>query len=79
MTGNDTYNIDANTLAQKILTRHGKDMKEKEVNGHVTKRIEMIGQAMTTNRKLQIAKGLENFTYYHYPLERHEGKGHESN
>jgi len=54
-------------------------MKEKEVNGHVTKRIEMIGQAMTTNRKLQIAKGLENFTYYHYPLERHEGKGHESN
>ena len=36
LTGNDTYNINANTLVQKILTRHGKDMKEKEVNGHVT-------------------------------------------
>ena len=45
-----TYNIDANTLVQKILTRHGKDMKEKEVNGHATKRIEMIGQAMTTKK-----------------------------
>jgi len=79
LTGKDTYNIDANTLAQKILTRHGKDMKEKEVNGHVTRRIETIGQAMTTNRKLQLPKGWKTLLTITTPLERHEGKGHESN
>ena len=58
LTGNDTYNIDAKYFGSKDLTpRHGKDMKEKEVNGHVTKRIEMIGQAMTTNRNSKLPKG----------------------
>ena len=79
LTGNDTYNIDANTLVQKILTRHGKDMREKEVNGHVTKPIEMIGQAMTTNRKSKLPKGWKTLLSITTPLERHEGKGHESN
>ena len=41
--------------------------------------LKVIGQAMTTNRKLQIAKGLENLLTITAPLERYEGKGHESN
>ena len=36
----------------RILTKRGKDMKEKEVDAHVTTWIEMKGKAMTTKQKL---------------------------
>ena len=59
---------------ERILTGHGKDMertcdmKEKEVDAHVTKWNDKAGN---DNKSKTIPEGLENSSYYHYPLTNH--------
>ena len=44
------------------------DMKEKEVDAHVTKWNDKAGN---DNKSKTIPEGLENSSYYHYPLTNH--------
>ena len=44
------------------------DMKEKEVDAHVTK---WNDKAANDNKSKTTPEGLENSSYYHYPLTNH--------
>ena len=64
----------ATSSLERILTGHGKDMertcdmKEKEVDAHVTK---WNDKAANDYKLKTTPEGLENSSYYHYPLTNH--------